>query len=480
MSTGAADRRQWVTFLILSGITLFIAFLFFRILSIFILPLFLALVLVIIFQPVFSFFLAKFRNRRGIAAAATTAIVVLGVVFPALLLLWLSLAEAMSIMSQIGLGGIPQRLQQVRKNWGLEMPYELSLRRIDQAFERARGELEQQGVISVEHVEACSRLLEQLRASLRDQHGALFDRLILPVLQQIKEEKVLTDSDQREDAFWRLNRSYLQFRSELLGGPAWQWVIEIVNPSDDQRRAWRRSLQEFVQSYLVPLGGATAAFVAKAILSSVITIIALFFFFYDGPTMLAAILRLIPLPEEYEQELAREFTSVTRTVVLATLASAIAQAVLACLAFWFIGFQSVFMLTALTLLCALIPFIGASTVWVPCVLWLYFVDERWVAAVALFIYGAFVISLIDNIIKPWILHGQARLHPLLALLSVLGGVQALGAIGILVGPMTVVFLQTALRIMHRELLGVRSSEPAGTSSGETAASKEQACDAVGP
>ena len=57
----------------------------------------------------------------------------------------------------------------------------------------------------------------------------------------------------------------------------------------------------------------------------------------------------------------------------------------------------------------------------------------------------------DNVIKPWILHGQSNLHPLLALLSVIGGVAVLGPIGILVGPMIVVFLQTSLKILRREM-----------------------------
>ena len=57
----------------------------------------------------------------------------------------------------------------------------------------------------------------------------------------------------------------------------------------------------------------------------------------------------------------------------------------------------------------------------------------------------------DNLIKPYVLHGQSKLHPLLALLSVLGGVQALGPIGILVGPMVVSFLQALLNILHQEL-----------------------------
>ena len=57
----------------------------------------------------------------------------------------------------------------------------------------------------------------------------------------------------------------------------------------------------------------------------------------------------------------------------------------------------------------------------------------------------------DNIIKPFVLHGQSNLHPLLALLSILGGVQVLGPVGILVGPMLVSFLQALLNMLRIEL-----------------------------
>ncbi len=106
----------------------------------------------------------------------------------------------------------------------------------------------------------------------------------------------------------------------------------------------------------------------------------------------------------------------------------------------------------LTTLLAMIPFVGSAAVWLPCCLWLYLFEDRLGAAIFLGIYGAGIVSTIDNVIKPFVLHGQSRLHPLLALLSVLGGVNALGPIGILVGPMVVAFLQTLLNILHRELL----------------------------
>jgi hypothetical protein len=101
-----------------------------------------------------------------------------------------------------------------------------------------------------------------------------------------------------------------------------------------------------------------------------------------------------------------------------------------------------------------VPFAGAVAVWVPVCLYLYFYQGHTVAAVGLALYGGIIVSQADNVIKPYVLHGQSNLHPLLALLSVLGGVQALGPIGILVGPMVVVFLQVLLRLVQREMSSI--------------------------
>jgi predicted PurR-regulated permease PerM len=95
----------------------------------------------------------------------------------------------------------------------------------------------------------------------------------------------------------------------------------------------------------------------------------------------------------------------------------------------------------------------------PASLWLYFSEGRPWAAIILAIYGAVIVSTSDNFIKPLVLAGHSNLHPLLALLSVLGGVQALGPIGILVGPMIVVFLQTLLNILQRELVKLEFKSP---------------------
>jgi hypothetical protein len=83
-------------------------------------------------------------------------------------------------------------------------------------------------------------------------------------------------------------------------------------------------------------------------------------------------------------------------------------------------------------------------------------------AIILAIFCTIVVSGIDNVIKPFILHGQSKLHPLLALLSILGGVQVLGPVGILVGPMLVSFLQALLNMLRKELDSFGGSEVDGS------------------
>jgi hypothetical protein len=121
----------------------------------------------------------------------------------------------------------------------------------------------------------------------------------------------------------------------------------------------------------------------------------------------------------------------------------------------------IFLLSMLTMVLAVVPFVGAAGVWIPTCLWILFYQERFVdgqpvpgdpiTAIGLAIYCGGVVSTIDNVIKPLVLHGQSNIHPLLALMSILGGIKVLGPVGILVGPMVVVFIHALLIMINKEL-----------------------------
>lgn len=183
-----------------------------------------------------------------------------------------------------------------------------------------------------------------------------------------------------------------------------------------------------------------------------ILVIALYYFLADGPAMVEAVMAVTPLDRRYEHELLERFAEVSRAVVVATLLAALTQGALASIGYVCVLPEQapIFLLTALTTVFALIPIFGAFAVWGCVCGWLY-LQGHILAALGLAIYCTIVVSLIDNIMKPLILHGQSKLHPLLALLSILGGIEAFGPVGILVGPMLVSFLQALLNMLRKEI-----------------------------
>ncbi|WP_345324192.1 AI-2E family transporter [Novipirellula rosea] len=250
-------------------------------------------------------------------------------------------------------------------------------------------------------------------------------------------------------------RSWMQ---TLLGGTLRSQVRLIANPSAEDFKSLLSRGRESLQPRFVSLTSATGSYLGKIVVGLLVLIIAVYFFLIDGAAMIRTLMRLSPLDDNYERRLLLEFDRTSRAVVLASVLSAVVQGILGGLGYYVLGFESVVLLFLATTLMSLVPFLGAASVWVPCVVWLGMVEQRWTAAIVLALYGVLVISSIDNVIKVYVLHGRSQLHPLFALLSVLGGVKVFGPIGILVGPMVVVFLQTLLEILNHELDDTASAE----------------------
>ena len=248
-----------------------------------------------------------------------------------------------------------------------------------------------------------------------------------------------------------LEVSFNDFIVLQLGGKTKAWAATLLNPTEEQIEAYINYITTQLRSKLFVFGGKGLTYVALMIGGSIVMIVAFYFFLLDGHSMISAFKRLSPLDDDHEQELVDQFSKVSRAVVVATLLSALVQGLLAGVGFYFAGLESIFLLTVLSAVLAMVPFLGAASVWVPCALYLYFIDNNMTAAIGLGIYGAAVISMADNIIKPMVLHGQSKLHPLFAFLSVIGGLAMLGPIGILIGPMIIAFLQTLLEILHSEV-----------------------------
>jgi predicted PurR-regulated permease PerM len=196
---------------------------------------------------------------------------------------------------------------------------------------------------------------------------------------------------------------------------------------------------------------ALAGDVVTFVIGLVVMVLSLYYFLSDGEHLLAEAKRLVPLEEEDEDELLEQFEQVCRGVVLGTVVAAVIQGVLALLGFAMIGIERIWLLAVFTMFSSFIPFLGAAAVWVAVTIGLV-VEQRYGAAVFLSIYGTVVISGSDNLIRAYIIHNRAQMHPLVALVTVLGALQLVGLWGIFIGPISASFFYALLNIIRRRLV----------------------------
>ncbi len=136
-----------------------------------------------------------------------------------------------------------------------------------------------------------------------------------------------------------------------------------------------------------------------------------------------------------------------RAVVFGIVLTALAQGILAGLGYWVAGLAAPALWGVITALVSLIPFVG-PVVWIGLSLTLLANGETG-AALGLFLWGALVVSWVDNVIRPLVISGPTRIPFLLVFLGVLGGLHAFGLIGLFLGP---VLLAVSVAIW-REWLG---------------------------
>jgi predicted PurR-regulated permease PerM len=183
----------------------------------------------------------------------------------------------------------------------------------------------------------------------------------------------------------------------------------------------------------------------------------LFFLLRDGAQLRDVLRGISPLTRGQETEILSHLSKTVKGVLQSMVIVPVAQGIVALIGFWFFGMPSPVLMSVFIFFSAMIQLIGTPLVWIPAGLYLFF----WASpakGIGMLLYGALVISTMDNIIKPIILKGAAQIHPMLAFLSVLGGLYAFGAKGIIAGPVILSLVLSAYRIYRYDILRWRQEE----------------------
>jgi predicted PurR-regulated permease PerM len=201
----------------------------------------------------------------------------------------------------------------------------------------------------------------------------------------------------------------------------------------------------------------------------------LFFLLRDGGRLRDELHPISPFSEEQEHQIFDHLERTIKGALQAVVVVPVVQGILAGIGFMMFGVPSPFVWGTAVILAATVPLVGSPLGWLPACAYLI-VEGRTGPAVGLLLYSAVIVSGSDNLIKPLLLRGSARIHPLLGFLSIIGGVLAFGVFGFLIGPVILSLVLSAIRIYRLDVLrvAVAGAPAAASSPGERSATDSAA------
>lgn len=226
----------------------------------------------------------------------------------------------------------------------------------------------------------------------------------------------------------------------LPAAPTWLGSIPFVGErlvamwdSIDQQGA---ALMVTLKPYLGQVGNwllARSAQIGDGILELTLSLVFVFFFYRDGPRLAMFVHRLLErLIGDRAGYYIELVAGTVQRVVNGVIGTAAAQALLALIGFWIAGVPGALVLGIVTFLLSLIP-MGPPLIWIPATAWLAWKGD-YTYAVFLGVWGTFIISGVDNVLKPYLISRGGNLPLVIVLLGVFGGLIAFGFIGLFIGP----------------------------------------------
>ncbi|MDY6769468.1 MAG: AI-2E family transporter, partial [Candidatus Nanohaloarchaea archaeon] len=193
--------------------------------------------------------------------------------------------------------------------------------------------------------------------------------------------------------------------------------------------------------------------VLEAFIGVFIMAVTMFYLFKRGDVAVQRVRDLVPLPEEQEDTLITELDTMSEAILIGHLLTALLQGILVGAGLWLVGIPDVFFWTFVMVLLGIIPLVGNFLVWAPAGLYLILLQDQVLVGAALLVYGGLVATVGDNLIRARVVGSRGRIHPLVVMVGVIGGLSMFGVLGVVLGPLVLGFFLALLRVYRDDFLG---------------------------
>jgi len=214
------------------------------------------------------------------------------------------------------------------------------------------------------------------------------------------------------------------------------------------------NISELLQQALSWMLGSIGAIFSKVtnlFFGFLLSLLAFYYFLKDGKNLTRNLIALSPLKDTDDEEIIQKLNNAIHSVILGSLVVALIQGTLVSIGFYLFGVPNAALWGAVGAIAALIPFVGTALVVIPAVIYLL-ISSSLFYALGLLLWGTVAVGLIDNLLIPKLIERGVRIHPLLILFSVLGGLSLFGPAGFLIGPLVLSLLFALLDIYKKQLV----------------------------
>lgn len=229
------------------------------------------------------------------------------------------------------------------------------------------------------------------------------------------------------------------------------WVKRFApgfDPSRIQIEAMLINLVRRIPGLVAAYGGAVLARFANLLLGFVMMLLAAYYFYVDGEKLARELKYLSPLPDRFDRQIFARLRGVVNATFRGQFLTAFAQGAVTGIGLAIAGVPGPIFWGAIAALFGVLPMVGAAAVWVPASAYLLMAAAigklAWWKGIFLVLWGVLVVSLVDNLVRPWAMKGDTNMPAVLLLFSILGGIQAFGFTGILIGPLLFALLITVV------------------------------------
>jgi predicted PurR-regulated permease PerM len=237
--------------------------------------------------------------------------------------------------------------------------------------------------------------------------------------------------------------------------------IHEINPKNWDIGTPLITITKYVGQFIVSHGKAFLSNAVQLLMHTLIMVVLVFYVIRDNHKILKKLKDLSPLREDQEDRILNLVRSVARSAILGNFATAVAQGIAGGIGFLIVGIPPLFWGTMMAV-SSLIPVVGTALVWVPAVVYLIIVGKlKW--AIFFGLWCILVVGMLDNVIRPLFMKGAGEMSTLLVFISIMGGVQYFGLLGVIYGPLILGSAFVLLYIYEMEFLKPKP-DPAAPSS----------------